>query len=98
NTLKELSKAHKIRQYAAITRDEFAQKETRYLVLGWMAEEDAVKLEKELAQVEEIEMYIEDDKDGHNFESPTKLRNNLFARPFDRIDICYDVIHDCELY
>ena len=97
NTLKELSKAHKIRQYAAITRDEFAQKETRYLVLGWMAEEDAVKLEKELAQVEEIEMYIEDDKDVHNFESPTKLRNNFFARPFEMITKMYGVPNYREL-
>src|SRR5699024_3349767 len=96
-TLEELSEAHKIRQYAAITRDEFAQKETRYLVLGWMAEEDAMKLEKELAKVEEIEMYIEEDEDAHNFESPTKLRNNFFARPFEMITKMYGVPNYREL-
>src|SRR5699024_7194353 len=96
-SLEKLSDAHRDRQYAAITRDEFAQKETRYLVLGWMAKEDAIKLEKELADVQAIEMYIEEDKDAHNFESPTKLKNNFFTRPFEMITKMYGVPNYREL-
>lgn len=96
-SLEKLSDAHRVRQYAAITRDEFAQKETRYLVLGWMAKEDAIKLEKELADVQAIEMYIEEDKDAHNFESPTKLKNNFFTRPFEMITKMYGVPNYREL-
>lgn len=96
-SLEKLSDAHRVRQYAAITRDEFAQKETRYLVLGWMAKKDAIKLEKELADVQAIEMYIEEDKDAHNFESPTKLKNNFFTRPFEMITKMYGVPNYREL-
>lgn len=90
-SLNNLSDAHQVRQYAAITRDEFAQKETRYLVLGWMSEEDTVTLEKELDKEENIEMYIEEDNDAHNFESPTKLKNNFFTKPFEMITKMYGV-------
>lgn len=89
--LKDLSNAHQVRQYAAITRDEFAQKETRYLVLGWMSEEDAIKLERELDKEDNIAMYIEEDNEEHKFESPTKLKNNFFAKPFEMITKMYGV-------
>lgn len=87
----KLSKAHQVRQYAAITRDEFAQKETRYLVIGWMDEKDAIELEKELDKEEDIAMYIEDDEEAHSFETPTKLKNNFFTKPFEMITKMYGV-------
>lgn len=90
-SLNNLSDARQVRQYAAITRDEFAQKETRYLVLGWMPEKDAIELEKELDREEDIAMYIESDDDAHNFESPTKLKNNFFTKPFEMITKMYGV-------
>ncbi len=90
-SLLNLSEARQVRQYAAITRDEFAQKETRYLVLGWMSEEEANALENELEKEPNIEMYIEGDNDAHNFESPTKLKNNFFTKPFEMITKMYGV-------
>lgn len=90
-SLIKLSDARQVRQYAAITRDEFAQKETRYLVLGWMAVEDANELEKQLAKEKNIEMYIESDEDAQSFESPTKLKNNFFTKPFEMITKMYGV-------
>src|SRR5699024_8062877 len=68
-----------------------AQKETRYLVLGWMSEEEANALENELEKEPNIEMYIEGDNDAHNFESPTKLKNNFFTKPFEMITKMYGV-------
>lgn len=87
--LEKLSDAHKVRQYAAITRDEFAQKEARYLVLGWMAKEDATKLEQEMAKEENIEMFIEEDSDVPSYRAPTKLKHTFFSQPFEMITQMY---------
>ena len=56
-----------------------------------MAEEEANALENELEKEENIEMYIEGDNDAHNFESPTKLKNNFFTKPFEMITKMYGV-------
>ncbi|MCZ0717026.1 V-type ATP synthase subunit I [Aerococcus kribbianus] len=89
--LEDLSRAYGVRKYAAITREEFAQKETRYLLIGWMEHDDAIKLEHEVADDESISMYIEDDEDNKDQTPPTKMKNNLFVRPFELLTKMYGV-------
>lgn len=87
--LSDLSQAWNVRKFAAITRDEFAQKETRYLLIGWMATEDALRLGKEVEDDPNVTLIIEDDKDNEELKPPTKLRNNFFTKPFELITHMY---------
>ena len=89
--LEDLSKAYGVRKYAAITREEFARKETRYLVIGWMEQKAAKQLEQEVSDDSLITMYIEDDEDNKNQTPPTKMKNNLFIRPFELLTKMYGV-------
>lgn len=73
--LEALSKAFAIRKYAAITREEFAQKETRYLVIGWMTTADAQAFYESVQDDENITMYIEDEEDNEGLNPPTKMKN-----------------------
>lgn len=87
--LAQLSKAFGVRRYAAITRNEFAKKETRYLLIGWMAEIDAAQLVEEMKDDPNVTIYLEDYNDGNNIEPPTKLKNNFFTKPFRMITKMY---------
>lgn len=89
--LEDLSKAYGVRKYAAITREEFARKETRYLVIGWMEQKVAKQLAQEVSDDSLITMYIEDDEDNKNQTPPTKMKNNLFIRPFELLTKMYGV-------
>ena len=87
--LAQLSKAFGVRRYAAITRNEFAKKETRYLLIGWMAETDAAQLVDQMKDDPNVTIYLEDYNDGNNIEPPTKLKNNFFTKPFRMITKMY---------
>ena len=87
--LAQLSKAFGVRRYAAITRNEFAKKETRYLLIGWMAEIDAAQLVEQMKDDPNVTIYLEDYNDGNNIEPPTKLKNNFFTKPFRMITKMY---------
>lgn len=87
--LAQLSKAFGVRRYAAITRNEFAKKETRYLLIGWMAETDAAQLVEQMKDDPNVTIYLEDYNDGNNIEPPTKLKNNFFTKPFRMITKMY---------
>ncbi|MDK6371774.1 V-type ATPase 116kDa subunit family protein [Aerococcus urinae] len=87
--LHKLSKAFGVRRYAAITRNEFAKKETRYLLIGWMDEDDAKSLVNDVKDDPNVTIYIEDDSDEDNIEPPTKLKNNFFTKPFRMITKMY---------
>lgn len=87
--LAQLSKAFGVRRYAAITRNEFAKKETRYLLIGWMAETDAAQLVDQMKGDPNVTIYLEDYNDGNNIEPPTKLKNNFFTKPFRMITKMY---------
>ncbi|MCI5775845.1 MAG: ATPase [Aerococcus sp.] len=87
--LKELSQAWQIRKYAAITRNEFEKKETRYLIIGWMATNDALALADDVKDDKDVTLVIEDDKDNRHLKPPTKLKNNVLFRPFEMITEMY---------
>lgn len=87
--LAQLSKAFGVRRYAAITRNEFSKKETRYLLIGWMAETDAAQLVDQMKDDPNVTIYLEDYNDGNNIEPPTKLKNNFFTKPFRMITKMY---------
>lgn len=87
--LAQLSKAFGVRRYAAITRNEFAKKETRYLLIGWMVETDAAQLVDQMKDDPNVTIYLEDYNDGNNIEPPTKLKNNFFTKPFRMITKMY---------
>lgn len=92
-----LSEAYEVRKYAAITRDEFAQKETRYLLLAWMPQDQAKALAEELKQERTIAMFIEDETDSSDMNPPTKMKNNFFVKPFELITRMYGIPNYHEL-
>lgn len=87
--LQELSQAWQIRKYAAITRNEFEKKETRYLIIGWMSTNDALALAEDVKDDKDVTIVIEDDKDNRHLKPPTKLKNNFLFRPFEMITKMY---------
>lgn len=89
--LEDLSNAFSIRKYAAITREEFAKKETRYLVIGWMTIEDAQSFAKAVENDEDVTMYIEDEEDNAGLNPPTKIKNFFLAKPFELLTRMYGV-------
>ncbi|MDK6805275.1 V-type ATPase 116kDa subunit family protein [Aerococcus sp. UMB7834] len=90
--LRDFSQAYGVRKYAAITREEFAQKETRYLLIGWMPSDQTKSLEDAVAHDDQVTMYIEDEKDSSSsMTPPTKMKNNFFVRPFELITRMYGV-------
>ncbi|MER2146204.1 MAG: V-type ATPase 116kDa subunit family protein [Aerococcus urinaeequi] len=87
----DLSQAFGVRKFAAITREEFAQKETRYLLIGWMAQSDAQKFSDEVKKDPNVTMYIEDEDDNSHLNPPTKMKNNFLIRPFELLTKMYGV-------
>lgn len=70
-----------IRKYAACTREKDG--EECYILYGWMAEEDARKLEGEMGQDEKIRL-VEEDVDEHlSAVPPTRLKNPKLLKPFE---------------
>lgn len=86
-----LSKAYGVRKFAAITRDEFAQKETRYLLLGWMPQDQAETLAQKLKAEPSIALFIEDESDSSALNPPTKMKNRFFVKPFELITRMYGI-------
>jgi V/A-type H+-transporting ATPase subunit I len=89
--LLDLSQAFGVRKFAAITREEFAQKETRYLLIGWMSEDDANSLRQDVKDDPNVTMYIEDKDDNQHLNPPTKMKNNFLIRPFELLTKMYGV-------
>lgn len=70
-----------IRKYAACTREQDG--EESYILYGWMAEKDAVKLEQEMEQDEKIHLVEEDVDEDLSVVPPTRLKNPKLLKPFE---------------
>lgn len=78
--LTEASKLFDIRRMAAFTR---AEKETFFILCGWMTAADADALSRELAEDPDIFCTMEEDPDRRKSVPPTKLKNPGLVRPFE---------------
>ncbi len=77
--LKECSWVFDIRQKAALTKRE---SRNFYVLCGWMQEEDALALQKEMEQESETFCILEE-PDKCNSQPPTKLHNPKLFKPFE---------------
>lgn len=90
--LETLSENFNIRKYAALTHDEFVQKETRYLLMGWMTSEDALQFVNETDGDPNIVAILEDDnKPAGGGMPPTKIQNLSIFKPYEMFVKMYGV-------
>ena len=96
--LEILSNNFSVRKYAALTHDEHLQKETQYLLMGWMAAEDADQLIEETDDDPDVVAILEDDDDppGGGV-PPTKIKNAAIFRPFEMFVKMYGIPNYREL-
>ena len=90
--LEVLSQNFSVRKYAALTHDEYLQKKTQYLLMGWVTAEDADKLIEETDGDPDVVVILEDDDDppGGGV-PPTKIENAPIFRPFEMFVKMYGV-------
>lgn len=89
NEIKNFAKNFDIRKYAACTKQEGG---AYYILCGWMAKEDANKLEKDIATNESETICIVDNKHDTTYSMPpTKLKNPAITRPFEMFIRMYGV-------
>ena len=69
-----------IRRLAAFTR---SKNETFFILCGWMAKKDAVRLGKELEADPELFVTLEENPDRRTSVPPTRLKNPALIRPFE---------------
>lgn len=90
--LEVLSENFSVRKYAALTHDEFLQKETQYLLMGWMDAEDAEQLIEETEGDPDVVAILEDDNNPPGGGTPpTKIKNAAIFRPFEMFTRMYGV-------
>lgn len=81
-----LSEGFDIRKMAACFQEE---EEVFYIICGWMSEEDAAALKKEI-EGDANTFFVEEDGEESAFqEPPTKLKNPRFLRPFEMFTKMY---------
>ncbi|MCD8330287.1 MAG: ATPase, partial [Lachnospiraceae bacterium] len=69
-----------VRKLAACTRE---KQTTFYILCGWMVERDAEAFQKEIAGDSQIYCIVEDGRNDVISTPPTKLKNPMFAKPFE---------------
>ncbi|MFO8068409.1 MAG: V-type ATPase 116kDa subunit family protein [Alkalibacterium sp.] len=89
--LENLAHNFDIRKYAALTHDEFVQKETRYLLRGWMTEKAARQFEQETKEDSNVIVIVEDEEDTQEVTPPTKIHNISIFRPYELFVRMYGV-------
>ena len=78
--LKKRSASFDIRKFAALTRE---KDNVFYILCGWMPEDQADALQKEIEDDEQTFVVVEDDHDNIFSTPPTKLHNLKIFRPFE---------------
>ncbi len=79
--LSDFTKNFNIRKLAACTKHDDTH--TYYILCGWMAEQDAEALRKELAGDDMVYCIVEDDHNNIISRPPTKLKNPRLFKPFE---------------
>lgn len=91
NRLEKLNNHFNIRKYAALTHDENVQKETRYLLRGWMPSREAKQFAKETDPDPNVIVIVENDEDEKEVIPPTKINNIGIFRPYEMFIKMYGV-------
>lgn len=78
--LEELCNNFDVRRMAARVVNE---QDDRYILCGWMGEEDVEKLLEETKDDPKIFIMVEEDREKFFGEPPTKLKNPRFFKPFE---------------
>lgn len=92
NRLGELTNNFDVRKLAARMED---NKEDYYILCGWMSEDDIEKFLEEIKYDDQIFVVVEDERDNHFGEPPTKLDNPKFFKPFEMFTRMYGLpAHD----
>lgn len=80
--LKEAADYFDIRKKAARIENE-EEKGGYYILCGWMGEEDVEEFVKETRDDSKVMVMVEEDREKYFGESPTKLKNPRFFKPFE---------------
>jgi V/A-type H+-transporting ATPase subunit I len=78
--LDALSTNFDVRKVAACTKE---QKDSFYILCGWMTEEDAASFQEEIADDINVFSHIEDVDSNPSRKPPTKLKNPKLFKPFE---------------
>lgn len=78
--LEKLSVNFDVRKVAGCIKE---KQDNFYILCGWMTEQDAASLQKEVENDEDLYCIIEDDQNEIQCKPPTKLRNPKFIQPFE---------------
>lgn len=78
--LNALSANFDIRKLAACTRED---KETYYILCGWMTARDSAAFQKEIESDNQIYCFVEDHTDNFSCQPPTKLKNPKLFKPYE---------------
>lgn len=92
--LEELSENFDVRKLAARTEHEQGE---FYVLCGWMSEEDADSLIKETKHDEQVFISIEEGRERHFGDAPTKLDNPKIFKPFEMFIHMYGVPNHNEM-
>lgn len=78
--LEKLSVNFDVRKVAGCIKE---KQDNFYILCGWMTEQDAASLQKEVESDENLYCIIEDDQNEIQCKPPTKLRNPKIIQPFE---------------
>ncbi len=80
--LERLSENFDIRKLAAITTHTDSNKDY-FILCGWIAAKDAIKLEKEIASEDDLYCYVDEPAESTISTPPTRLKNPAIIKPFE---------------
>lgn len=80
NRLSDMSENFDVRKLAACTK---SKAETFYILCGWMSARDAEAFQKEISDDPNLYCFVEDNNNNILSQTPTKLKNPRFFKPFE---------------
>lgn len=80
NRLASHSQNFDVRRLAACTKED---RETFYILCGWMSKKDAAAFQKEIEADASIYCFVEEGLEHHDSEPPVKLKNPKLFKPFE---------------
>lgn len=83
--VEEMFYCYDCRKYAVKTSYDY------FVFVGWMTERDALKLSQAVERDEGVVLLLENDNDSIMSKPPTKLKNNLFFKPFEFLVRMYGI-------
>lgn len=88
NKMLALNNNFAIKKYAAQMKGKVVD---AYILVGWMTEEDAIRLGNDLKNDDEVVYVVEDEHSGVKSKPPTKLDNPKIFKPFEMFTKMYGI-------